>query len=91
LEDPAIDRVETAILDVRWRPHRFAGTGVDAQPILLISSTTRGGATGVGEDVVPGAPGGGEPVETMQLTVERYLAPLLAGRGSPRSPGISRR
>jgi muconate cycloisomerase len=65
VEDPAIHRVETAILDVPLvRPHRFARTGMDVQPILLVTVTTRGGATGVGEGVVPGGPWwGGESVE----------------------------
>jgi muconate cycloisomerase len=90
VEDLAIDRVETAILDVPLvRPHRFARTGMDAQPILLVTITTRGGATGVGEGVVPGGPWwGGESVETMQLIVERYLAPLLIGRRVAEIAGI---
>jgi muconate cycloisomerase len=45
VEDLAIDRIETAILDVALRrPHRFARTGRHAQPILLVTVTTRGGA-----------------------------------------------
>lgn len=82
MDDLTIERVETAILDVPLRrPHRFARTGMDAQPILLVTLTTRGGAAGVGEGVVPGGPWwGGESVETMQLIVERYLTPLLLGR-----------
>jgi muconate cycloisomerase len=77
-----IDRVQTAILDVPLiRPHRFARTGMDAQPVLRVTLTTRGGVRGVGEGVVPGGPWwGGESVETMQVIVERYLAPLLLGR-----------
>jgi muconate cycloisomerase len=53
VEGLAIERVGTAILDVPLvRPHRFARTGMDAQPILLVTVTTRGGAVGVGEGVV---------------------------------------
>lgn len=82
MSDLAIDRVRTAILDVPLRrPHRFARTSMDAQPILLLTVTTRGGVCGVGEGVVPGGPWwGGESVETMQVIIERYLAPLLIGR-----------
>lgn len=82
MNDLAIERVSTTILDVPLiRPHRFARTGMEAQPILLVTLTTRGGATGTGEGVVPGGPWwGGESVETMQVIVERYLAPLLLGR-----------
>jgi muconate cycloisomerase len=36
---------------------------------------------GIGEGVVPGGPWwGGESVETMQVIIERYVAPLLLGR-----------
>lgn len=82
MNDLTIERVRTTILDVPLiRPHRFARTGMDAQPILLVTLTTRGGATGTGEGVVPGGPWwGGESVETMQVVIERYLAPLLLGR-----------
>jgi muconate cycloisomerase len=82
MTDLAIDRVETAILDVPLiRPHRFARTGMDAQPILLVTVTTTDGVRGLGEGVVPGGPWwGGESVETMQLIIEKYLAPLLIGR-----------
>jgi len=82
MSDLTIDRVETVILDVPLiRPHRFARTGMAAQPILLVTLRTRGGVSGTGEGVVPGGPWwGGESVETMQLIVERYLTPLLLGR-----------
>jgi muconate cycloisomerase len=86
----AIDRVETAILDVPLRrPHRFATTGMDAQPSLLVTLTTKDGVRGVGEGVVPGGPWwGGESVETMQLIIEKYLAPLLIGRRVDEIAGI---
>jgi muconate cycloisomerase len=82
MSDLAIDRVQTVVLDVPLvRPHRFARTGMSAQPMLLVTLTTRGGASGTGEGVVPGGPWwGGESVETMQVVIERYLAPLLLGR-----------
>lgn len=80
--DLRIERVETVILDVPLRrPHRFARVGMDAQPVLLVSVRTAGGVTGVGEGTVPGGPWwGGESVETMQVIIERYVAPLLLGR-----------
>ncbi|WP_211754706.1 muconate/chloromuconate family cycloisomerase [Nocardioides gansuensis] len=81
-EDLVIDRVETVILDVPLRRlHRFARVTMDAQPVLLAFVHTRGGATGVGEGVVPGGPWwGGESVESMKVTIDTYLAPLLIGR-----------
>jgi muconate cycloisomerase len=82
MSDLAIERVHTAILDIPLRrPHRFARTGMEAQPILLVTVTTRGRVSGVGEGVVPGGPWwGGESVETMQVIIERYLTPVLLGR-----------
>ena len=82
MKDLTIERVRTVLLDVPLRrPHRFARTGMDAQPILLVSVTTRDGVSGVGEGVVPGGPWwGGESVETMQVIVEKYLTPQLVGR-----------
>src|SRR3954469_14477669 len=81
-DDLRIDRVETVLLDVPLRrPHRFARAAMDAQPVLYVFVRTAGGVRGVGEGVVPGGPWwGGESVETMQLIIERYLAPLLVGR-----------
>jgi muconate cycloisomerase len=92
MSDLRVDRVETVLLDVplrRW--HRFARTGMDAQPVLLVFVRTAGGVSGVGEGVVPGGPWwGGESVETMQLVVERYIAPLLLGRSVDDIAGIQR-
>jgi muconate cycloisomerase len=92
MTDTRIDRVETILLDVPLRrPHRFARTGIDAQPVLLVFIRTAGGVTGVGEGVVPGGPWwGGESVETMQLVIERYIAPLLIGRDVDDIAGIQR-
>lgn len=92
MSDLRIDRVETVVLDVPLRrAHRFARTGMEAQPVLLVFVRTSGGVTGVGEGVVPGGPWwGGESVETMQLIVERYLTPILVGREVDDIEGISR-
>ncbi len=92
MTDLAIERVETVLLDVPLRrPHRFARTGMAAQPVLLVFVHTRGGAVGVGEGVVPGGPWwGGESVETMALVVERYFTPVLLGRRVDEIVGILR-
>jgi muconate cycloisomerase len=77
-----IDRLETVIIDVPLRrPHRFARVTMTAQPVLLAFVHTRGGVVGVGEGVVPGGPWwGGESVESMKVTLDTYVAPLLPGR-----------
>lgn len=82
MNDLRIDRVETALLDIPLRrPHRFARTGITAQPVVLVFVRTAGGTIGVGEGTVPGGPWwGGESAETIQLVVERYIGPLLLGR-----------
>ena len=82
MSEMRIDRVETVIVDIPLRrAHRFARAGMDSQPVLYVFLRTAGGVTGVGEGVVPGGPWwGGESVETMQVIVERYLAPVLLGR-----------
>ncbi|MFC5995915.1 muconate/chloromuconate family cycloisomerase [Pseudonocardia hispaniensis] len=92
MSDLRIDRVETVLLDVPLRrPHRFARTEMQAQPVLYVFVRTAGGISGVGEGVVPGGPWwGGESVETMQVVIERYLAPLLIGRSVDDIAGIQR-
>ncbi|MFJ9783330.1 muconate/chloromuconate family cycloisomerase [Amycolatopsis sp. NPDC101161] len=92
MTDLAIEAVETVLLDVPLRrPHRFARTGMAAQPVLLVFVHTRGGVIGVGEGVVPGGPWwGGESVETMRLVVERYFTPILLGRRVDDIAGILR-
>jgi muconate cycloisomerase len=81
-KDLWIDRVDTTLLDVPLRrSHRFARAAMTTQPVLLVSIGTAGGVVGHGEGVVPGGPWwGGESVETMQVVIERYLAPVLLGR-----------
>ena len=92
MSDLRIDGVDTVLLDVPLRrPHRFARTGMDAQPVLLVSVRTAGGVVGVGEGVVPGGPWwGGESVETMKVVVDRYITPLLLGRDVDDIAGIQR-
>ncbi len=90
MSDLLIERVETRILDVPLiRPHGFATYTATAQPILLVTVHLRGGVVGFGEGVVPGGPWwGGESAETMQVIVERYLAPVMVGRKVNELAGI---
>ncbi len=60
-KDLKIVSVETTILDVPLiRPHKFATTTAEAQPILLVAITTAGGVTGYGEGGSCPADRGGE-------------------------------
>ncbi|WP_309231569.1 muconate/chloromuconate family cycloisomerase [Nocardia sp. SYP-A9097] len=71
------------------RPHKFATTTMDKQPLLLVQVRTAGGTIGIGEGVVPGGPWwGGESVETMQVIIEKYLAPVVLGRRADEITGI---
>ncbi|MEV6283995.1 muconate/chloromuconate family cycloisomerase [Kribbella sp. NPDC051770] len=91
-DDLTIERVETIILDVPLRrPHKFARVTMDAQPVLLTLIHTRSGVVGVGEGVVPGGPWwGGESVESMKVTIDTYVVPLLLGRRVDDIEGIWR-
>ena len=81
MSDLHIDHVSTRLLDVPlFRPHGFATFTATSQPILLVEVGLAGGVTGYGEGVVPGGPWwGGESAETMQVIVEKYLAPIMQG------------
>ncbi|ERB49994.1 chloromuconate cycloisomerase [Rhodococcus sp. P27] len=82
MTDLSIVSIETTILDVPLvRPHKFATTSMTAQPLLLVAIRTSDGVIGYGEGVVPGGPWwGGESVETMQVIIEKYIAPVVVGR-----------
>jgi len=73
--------VGTAIVDVPIRrPHHFAALTIDHQSYVIVRVTAQDGLEGLGEGVTPGGPWwGGESVETIQLVIERYLAPLVVG------------
>lgn len=88
--DLAIVSIETTIIDVPLiRPHKFATTTAEKQPILLVAISTAGGVTGYGEGVVPAGPWwGGESVETMKAIVDRYITPYITGRRVDEITGI---
>ena len=88
-----VEAVQTTLVDLPLRrPHQFRDTSMDAQAVLLVGVRTRDGVVGVGEGVVPGGPWwGGESVETMQVIVERYLAPLVVGEDLARLPALRAR
>jgi muconate cycloisomerase len=79
--DLVITSIETTIVDVPLiRPHRFANVTMREQSLVVTRVRTRDGVTGNGEAVVPGGPWwGGDSVESIQATIDRYLAPQLVG------------
>jgi muconate cycloisomerase len=90
---PRVETVQTTLVDLPLRrPHQFRDTTTDVQGVLLVRVTTGDGVIGVGEGVVPGGPWwGGESVETMQVVVDRYLAPLAVGADLGRLPALRER
>jgi muconate cycloisomerase len=90
---PRVETVRTTLVDLPLhRPHRFRDSTMDAQGVLLVRVGTGDGVVGVGEGVVPGGPWwGGESVETMQVVVDRYLAPLAVGADLGRLPELRSR
>jgi muconate cycloisomerase len=90
---PRVEAVRTTLVDLPLRrPHQFRDSTMDFQAVLLVRVRTGDGVVGVGEGVVPGGPWwGGESVETMQVIVERYLAPLAVGADLTRLPALRER
>ena len=87
---PRVEAVRTTLVDLPLRrPHQFRDSTMDVQAVLLVRVVTGDGVVGVGEGVVPGGPWwGGESVETMQVVVDRYLAPLAVGADLGRLPAL---
>jgi muconate cycloisomerase len=90
---PRVEAVWTTLVDLPLRrPHRFRDSTMDVQGVLLVRTRTSDGVVGVGEGVVPGGPWwGGESVETMQVIVDRYLAPLVVGADLTSLPALRAR
>ena len=87
---PQVETVSTTLVDLPLhRPHQFRDSTMDVQAVLLVRVATGDGVVGVGEGVVPGGPWwGGESVETMQVVIDRYLAPLAVGADLGRLPAL---
>ena len=90
---PRVETVRTTLVDLPLRrPHQFRDSTMEVQGVLLVRVITGDGVVGVGEGVVPGGPWwGGESVETMQVVVDRYLAPLAVGADLSRLPALRER
>ncbi|MEV0032564.1 muconate/chloromuconate family cycloisomerase [Nocardia sp. NPDC050793] len=90
MNELTIESLQTTILDIPLvRPHKFATTSMDRQPLLLVAIRTTGGVVGYGEGVVPGGPWwGGESVETMKAIIDGYIAPVIVGRRVDEITGI---
>lgn len=74
--------IDTWIVDIPTiRPHVLAMTSISRQTMTLVRIHTSDGVIGLGEGTtIGGLAYGDESPETIKLTIDRYMAPLLIGR-----------
>ena len=76
-----IHTVATEIVDLPLRRrHSFATSSADRQSYVIVRVHGDDGLVGLGEGAAPGGPWWGAPtVEAIQVVIDRYLGPVLAG------------
>jgi len=76
-----IDRVETFLVDLPTiRPHRLSVATMQGQTLMIVRLYASDGIVGVGEGTtIAGLAYGPESPESMKLTIDTYIAPVLAG------------
>lgn len=77
-----IDKIETMLVDLPTiRPHKLAMTVMEGQSLMLVKVLCSDGSVGWGEGTtIGGLAYGAESPESMKLTVDTYIAPLLIGQ-----------
>ena len=77
-----IDQIDTWIVDIPTiRPHVLSMTSIHSQVMMLVRLRFSDGSEGLGEGTtIGGLAYGDESPEGMKLAIDRYFAPLLAGR-----------
>jgi muconate cycloisomerase len=77
-----IDKIETVLVDLPTiRPHKLSMTVMEGQSLMLVRVFCSDGTVGWGEGTtIGGLAYGAESPESMKLTVDTYIAPLLLGR-----------
>lgn len=77
-----IERVETFILDLPTiRPHQLSMTVMQGQAVMIVRIYCSDGTVGIGEGTtIGGLAYGSESPESMKLTIDTYMAPLLIGQ-----------
>ena len=81
MTSPRIDRIETFLVDLPTiRPHRLSMAMMSGQTLMIVRLYSSDGIVGIGEaTTIGGLAYGAESPESMKLTVDRYIAPLLLG------------
>ncbi len=76
-----IVEVETLLLDLPTiRPHRLSMVTMSGQTMMIVKLRCSDGFGGLGEGTtIGGLAYGAESPESMKLTIDRYMAPLLIG------------
>lgn len=85
-----IDAVETVILDVPTiRPHVLSVATMQSQVMVIVRLICSDGIEGIGEGTtIGGLSYGAESPESIQLSIERYAAPLLKGCDATRPAAV---
>ena len=78
---PRIERIETFLVDLPTiRPHRLSMTVMSGQTLMIVRLYSSDGMVGLGEGTtIGGLAYGAESPESMKLTIDKYIAPLLLG------------
>ncbi|MDJ1009252.1 MAG: muconate/chloromuconate family cycloisomerase [Paracoccaceae bacterium] len=86
-----IDRIETLRVDAPTvRAHKLSNTELSQKAIVIVRVTLKDGAVGYGEGSTLGGPRWAEESpESIQSTIETYLAPALLGRPANRFEALA--
>lgn len=86
----SIDAVEAVILDVPTiRPHILSVATMRSQAMVMVRLLCSDGVEGIGEGTtIGGLSYGAESPESIKLTIETYVAPLLEGGDATRPAAI---
>lgn len=83
---PRIVEIETLLLDVPTiRPHRLSMVTMSGQTMMVVRLRCSDEVSGLGEGTtIGGLAYGAESPESMKLTIDKYIAPLLIGTDATR-------
>ncbi|TKI07905.1 muconate cycloisomerase family protein [Martelella alba] len=76
-----IDRIDSWLVDIPTiRPHKLAMVTMGCQTLVIVKMRCEDGITGWGEaTTIGGLSYGAESPESIKVTIDRYLAPLIIG------------
>jgi len=85
-----VERIETFLVDLPTiRPHQLAMTTMHGQTLMLVQIYCSDGTVGIGEGTtIGGLAYSEESPESMKLTVDTYIAPLLIGANANYVPAL---